>query len=78
MTEPEMPELPDLLKPCPFCGTSDLRTVWTDFGVDDTPMHVSIACNECLAELPPCITEAGAVTAWNTRANPTRHGKDRG
>lgn len=66
------------LKACPFCGTNDLRSVWTYFGVDDTPMHVSIACNECLAELPPCLTEDEAIKAWNTRTTSSTRANGRG
>lgn len=56
------------LKPCPFCGESDLRTVMHDFGVDDVPAHYSISCNECLLDLTPMITREKAIAAWNRRA----------
>ena len=55
---------PEALEPCPFCGGEahsqfhQLEETW------------SIHCRACPAEMPYVgLTEAGAITAWNTRAS---------
>ena len=61
------------LLPCPFCGgeakprtTSGIRSPWSMVQLD--AMGVTVACSECGATIPSCMTEAEAVAAWNARA----------
>ena len=53
------------LKPCPFCGGTDLE-------FDGAPIHYWIVCNnkECGAGGSGADTEEGAVEKWNTRFVP--------
>jgi transposase-like protein len=53
MTKPD-------LKPCPFCGSSNLKT-----GGDDK--FVGVWCNDCQATGP----NHYGRSEWNTRAKPT-------
>ena len=51
------------LKPCPFCGSTDVESVYR-FEKGD---HFIIACQECGARSSPCLTEHEAVKMWNKR-----------
>ena len=51
------------LKPCPFCGGE--AETWDGAG----PWHV--VCTKCGAIGSPCLSEAEAIAAWNTRAERT-------
>ena len=51
------------LKPCPFCGSTDVESVYR-FEKGD---HFVIACQECGARSSPCLTEHEAAVMWNTR-----------
>lgn len=60
----------DELKPCPFCGCTD---VYSDpdtcriFG-ERTGYNYAVACSNCEAVSLGCETLEGAVEEWNTRA----------
>ncbi len=47
------------LKPCPFCGSSDVDM-----------FQVSIMCTPCAAEGPTANTTKEAIAAWNRRTPP--------
>lgn len=51
------------LKPCPFCGATDVSHWISDFGD-----HV-VSCNVCFAQGSPAKTEEKAIAAWNRRTN---------
>ena len=51
------------LKACPFCGSTDVESVYR-FEKGD---HFIIACQECGARSSPCLTEHEAVKMWNKR-----------
>ena len=53
------------LKPCPFCGKSDIR-IWKS-----PDEYWQIQCNndECCAQIYDNLTEEQAVLSWNTRAS---------
>ena len=51
------------LKPCPFCGGE--AETWDGAG----PWHV--VCTECGTIGSPCLSEAEAITAWNSRVERT-------
>ena len=53
------------LEPCPFCGGE--AETWDGAG----PWHV--VCTECGTIGSPCLSEAEAIEAWNTRAERTCH-----
>ena len=60
------------LKPCPFCGSNDLRQVVHDLSGDDNePFGYSISCNSCFVDLPPAYTQMKCFADWNTRAYET-------
>ena len=54
-----------VLKPCPFCGSKDVESVYR-FEKGD---HFIIACQECGARSSPCITEHEAIQMWNMRVS---------
>lgn len=59
----------DELKACPFCGDRGPE-ITGDF---TNGLKIYIACtagSDCTATGPACDTEAEAITAWNTRADP--------
>ena len=49
------------LKPCPFCGSTDVYTM----GHKDDGWYAR--CNKCSAEGPTGETDEKAKKAWNTR-----------
>ena len=51
------------LLPCPFCGGE--AETWDGAG----PWHV--VCTECGTIGSPCLSEAEAIEAWNSRAERT-------
>ena len=54
------------LKPCPFCGKSDIGT-YIDFHSPDRQFF-GVICRWCGAELPPSSkTEEKAIERWNKR-----------
>lgn len=58
------------LKPCPFCGSTDLRVTQDYYGADDYDKVVS--CNDCSSQGEPCATEAQARHSWNKRISARR------
>ena len=65
------------LKPCPFCGSNDLDTVFVDMR-DREGRPMQVVCADCGASGPSAyfsddsttIGEVVRVTAWNRRAAP--------
>lgn len=61
--------MPDMLKPCPFCGSSDVILVdfWAESEGDDN--GYAVRCNWCNA-LGPYYEEdkRAAIVRWNRRA----------
>lgn len=52
------------LKPCPFCGGTDIRQHF------DYPIHIwSIKCRNCGGKMQRYGSQQQAVTAWNRRVN---------
>ena len=51
------------LKPCPFCGATNVSHWIGDFGD-----HV-VSCHVCFAQGSPTKTEEKAIAAWNRRTN---------
>ena len=49
------------LKPCPFCGGTDLR-------MGEAHEAVYVNCPDCDTDGPMRHTDQEAITAWNTRA----------
>lgn len=63
------PESVHLLKPCPFCGSSDLRfRLW--FSDDTELMGAYIICDKCLAmfDQAEACSRSDLIEAWNRRA----------
>ncbi len=67
------------LKPCPFCGSRDVRIIYNecsnrlyigrDGGIRHTPLTHSVKCLCCdskTGEYEDCVV---AIAAWNRRAN---------
>ena len=76
-----MAEELEALKPCPFCGGSDLRVSTYDVQPDDYHSGY-VNCDECDAQGRGALTLDGwlsskseahtaAIAAWNTRATPS-------
>ncbi|MCK1735110.1 restriction alleviation protein, Lar family [Bradyrhizobium sp. 138] len=61
----ELPVCGQSLRPCPFCGGSE---VWINSGID--PKFV--VCKECSAFGPNAPTVKQAVERWNKRTTPSR------
>jgi Lar family restriction alleviation protein len=63
-------EAENKLKPCPFCGGTEM-TVF--FGVFDNPTYV--LCKKCQAQGPAKEPESeqSAISAWNKRSNYDRN-----
>lgn len=59
------------LLPCPFCGDDACCSPSMESGEpeheDRTPQDWGVGCS-CTAFVGPWLTEAEAITAWNTRA----------
>ena len=53
----------DELKPCPFCGSTDIEIAW--FG----KYGESVICLECGGTGAQYTDRAKAIIAWNKRAN---------
>lgn len=58
------------LKPCPFCGSADVR-ITRSLLLRDPPIHLyGIACRHCDATVGMnFISEEAAKEAWNRRAS---------
>jgi Lar family restriction alleviation protein len=50
------------LKPCPFCGSADLRA-----DPEDMLVTTWVTCNKCGSQGPYGDTPKGAIEAWNKR-----------
>ena len=48
------------IKPCPFCGSGDIR-------INKTPVGAWLQCERCFAEINLHRTEKEAIEAWNRR-----------
>lgn len=61
------------LKPCPFCGSTDIAIVKQDNPHNDYdgdyPYLYTAACKQCLSRSPQKVYEEYAAEAWNTRAS---------
>lgn len=55
------------LKPCPFCGSLDLRMV-NDLAEDD---WCAVGCADCITLGPHDYIDPKAIAAWNRRADLT-------
>ena len=56
----------DKLKPCPFCGSSEINSTSPPIVVDGVCLWV---CPECIAISPLAKSVNDATEKWNTRAN---------
>jgi len=57
------------LRECPFCGSKDVKVAQDNY----SPMSIYIAyCQDCGASGRLALTEEGAATAWNRRADDPR------
>lgn len=66
----------DKLKPCLFCGGTDVEIVERNIGISKSPFFQPGCCNyDCGAELNAYPTKVEAITAWNTRATDTQVSK---
>ncbi len=52
------------LKPCPFCGSTNLKIVSYNSIAGACKM---VECMDCFAQVPSRATKAEAIAAWNTR-----------
>ena len=74
------------LSPCPFCGSTDLQVVETDYCGDYYSPSITVECRQCPASMYVCIEKPGSVKTyiteasaikreiiekWNTRLTPT-------
>lgn len=61
-----MNDIPEL-KPCPFCGSTDIHQVLIGLGHEDEGYQ---ECEGCGASGPVKMGVAAQVKAWNRRASP--------
>jgi Lar family restriction alleviation protein len=64
---------PDELKPCPFCGSSDISNVSAGFAGPTNAWHLgdeifAVNCRDCGASVPNRYRNDLVVEAWNRRA----------
>lgn len=59
----------DKLKPCPFCGSSEINNTSPPIVVDGVCWWV---CPECIAISPLAKSVNDATEKWNTRANESK------
>lgn len=52
-----------VLKPCPFCGEDDVRCFQKEKSIYE------VICFNCECSGPICLSELGAKTKWNARAD---------
>lgn len=62
MTPPAPPSV--TLLPCPFCGDENPVVAR-----EDADAFWLVGCTNCMTQGPAKLTEAEAITAWNTRTN---------
>lgn len=60
------------LKPCPFCGSTDIANVSSGGDGQSTYWHArdrmfSVNCRDCGVSIPSRYRKEWAVQAWNTR-----------
>lgn len=67
--EAEAMGLDGTMKPCPFCGSTNIDAA---FGLDGEG-HVNAGCMDCGASGPDCNSErpSAAADAWNARISST-------
>ena len=56
------------LKPCPFCGSTDIDTYETDTGIMGLRGYHYVMCGDCYAETSKMDKKQDAVKLWNRRA----------
>ena len=59
------------LKPCPFCGSTDIDCADAGYKTDVWVVQ----CNNCCATYPHFDSKEEAITAWNTRTPKERGGE---
>lgn len=64
---------PDELKPCPFCGSTDISNVSAGYACASKVWHrgdeiFAVNCRGCGASVPNRYRNDLVVNAWNTRA----------
>ena len=62
------------LKPCPFCGSTDIRNVSGNFAGPSVRLHAgdeifAVDCHQCGASVPNRYNNDAVIRAWNTRAD---------
>lgn len=61
------------LEPCPFCGSSDVRNVSSNFAGPSNHLHsgdklFAVNCGDCGASVPNRYRNDLVISAWNRRA----------
>lgn len=59
--------MPEQLKPCPFCGGTDIDMDECKVLMEGVSPYWSAFCNGCETNGPATWIESEAITAWNTR-----------